>query len=250
MLIKFLLNGKQINLTGDNTTITSSNFNVDKNGNMSCTNANVSGTITSNNATINGGTLKLQGGTLQHPDFVIGDENSQHCSIISEQISLRNGSNERFFVNTSTGGGVFFELYSATNNCHVDINLLNNGGTAWFNLNDVWFSNEVHALSYAYDSKAEIKKDIKKYTQKALDIIKNTDVYQFNYKEYEKKKKTIGFVIGDNYKIADEIVTDERNGINSYSVMGILWKSIQEQQEIIEQLQKEVKELKEGKENG
>lgn len=241
------MHGKQINLTGDNTTITSSNFNVDKNGNMSCTNANISGTITSNNATINGGTLKLQGGTLQHPDFVIGDENSQHCLIIPEQISLENGSNERFFVNMPTEGGVFFELYSSINDCYVDINLLNNGGTAWFGLNDVWFSNEVHALRYLYDSKAEIKKDIEKYTQKALDIIKNTDVYQFNYKEYEKKKKTIGFVIGDNYKIADEIVTDERNGINSYSVMGILWKAVQEQQEIIEQLQKEIKELKEGK---
>lgn len=238
------MHGKQINLTGENTTITSNNFSVDRYGNMSCTNANISGAITSSNATITGGTLRLQGGTSQNPDIVIGDENSQYCSIIQTQIALENGANERFYVGTPEGGGVFCSFYSSINNCNVNINLLNDRGSAWFNVNDVWFANEVHALSYHYDSKAEIKKDIEKYTKKALDIIKNTDVYQFNYKEYEKRKKTIGFVIGNNYKTADEIITDERNGINSYSVMGILWKAVQEQQEQIEQLQKEIKELK------
>ena len=38
---KSVLNGKNINLTGDNTIITSNNFNVDKDGNMSCSNANI-----------------------------------------------------------------------------------------------------------------------------------------------------------------------------------------------------------------
>ena len=59
--IKSALNGKDINLTGDNTIISSTNFNVDKNGNMTCNNAKVSGTITSNNATITGGKIKVKG---------------------------------------------------------------------------------------------------------------------------------------------------------------------------------------------
>lgn len=48
MLIKFLLNGKEINLTSDNTVIKSNNFNVDKNGNMSCNNGNFGGDVNIN----------------------------------------------------------------------------------------------------------------------------------------------------------------------------------------------------------
>ena len=40
---KISLNGKTINLTGDNVKISSTNFNVDKDGNMTCNNANVTG---------------------------------------------------------------------------------------------------------------------------------------------------------------------------------------------------------------
>lgn len=51
---KSVLNGKNINLTGDNTIITSNNFNVDKDGNMSCKNADISGTVHASNGTFNG----------------------------------------------------------------------------------------------------------------------------------------------------------------------------------------------------
>ena len=51
MQIKSALNGKEINLTGDNTTIKSNNFNVDKDGNMSCKNA------TMDSAKIEGGNI-------------------------------------------------------------------------------------------------------------------------------------------------------------------------------------------------
>ena len=62
MLIKYLLNGKGINLTVDNITITSNNFKVDKNGNIVCSNATISGKITAEsgkiaNYTISGGKL-------------------------------------------------------------------------------------------------------------------------------------------------------------------------------------------------
>ena len=59
MQVKSALNGKTINLTGDNTIIKSTNFNVDKDGKLTCSNANVTGTITSSNATITGGSLKV-----------------------------------------------------------------------------------------------------------------------------------------------------------------------------------------------
>ena len=43
MLIRFLLSGKEIDLTSDNININSTNFKVDKNGNVTCKNANIDG---------------------------------------------------------------------------------------------------------------------------------------------------------------------------------------------------------------
>lgn len=104
----------------------------------------------------------------------------------------------------------------------------------------------MYANAYLYNSKEEIKQDIAKYNKKALDIIQSTDVYEFNYKNSPNKKKTIGFVIGENYRTADEIISNTQDSITSYSVMGLLWKAIQEQQQQIEELKQQVKELKEG----
>ena len=61
MLIKFLLHGKQISLTSDNTTIASTNFNVDKNGNMSCNNANITGGNLNIDSTLSNPKVKITG---------------------------------------------------------------------------------------------------------------------------------------------------------------------------------------------
>ena len=67
MQIKLVLNGKEINLTGDNTIIKSNNFNVDAQGKMTCNNATVTGKITSSK--IEGSTIKL-GGDADNPEFI------------------------------------------------------------------------------------------------------------------------------------------------------------------------------------
>ena len=97
-------------------------------------------------------------------------------------------------------------------------------------------------------SKESKKKNIVKYSEKALDIVKDSTIYEFNFKsENDKDKKHIGFVIGDEggeYKTPEQVISNDREGIESYSMDSILWKAMQEQQEIIEQLQNEIKELK------
>ena len=83
MQIKLVLNGKEINLTGDNTIIKSNNFNVDKNGNMTCNNANVNGKITSNDATITGGKITISGKGDSTDLLRISEQgNSSHFSYI------------------------------------------------------------------------------------------------------------------------------------------------------------------------
>lgn len=240
---KISLAGKEINLTSGNTTIKSTNFNVDKNGNVTANSFN------SNNATITGGLLHLKSGTTNDPDFIVGNSRRDGCWIVPRQIGILSGDNERIEANAVSGGGVNFEMYSSSKNSSIHFNLLNYGGYADFFVDDVYCQNNIHALHYLYDSKEEIKKDIEQYKERALDIINNTDVYEFNYKNVSNQKKTIGFVIGDNYNTANEIISDKKDGINSYSVMGILWKAIQELQQQIEELKNKIKEMEE-KENG
>ena len=100
-------------------------------------------------------------------------------------------------------------------------------------------------------SKESAKKNIELYNENALDIVKQSEIYEYNFKfEEDDDKKHIGFVIGDlggNYKTPDEVMSKDREGIEQYNMTSILWKAVQEQQELIEQMQKEIKELKEGK---
>jgi phosphoenolpyruvate-protein kinase (PTS system EI component) len=81
--------------------------------------------------------------------------------------------------------------------------------------------------------------------QNALDIVKRTDIYRYNFKsEEDEVKKHIGFVIGDNYNYAEEITNKENNGADIYSLASVCLQAIKEQQETIELLQEEINKLK------
>ena len=81
--------------------------------------------------------------------------------------------------------------------------------------------------------------------QNGLDIIKNTHIYKYNLKtQKDTDKKHIGFVIGKDFKYREEITSQNNDGVDTYSMISVAYKAIQEQQEQIEQLQKAIKELK------
>ena len=100
-------------------------------------------------------------------------------------------------------------------------------------------SNGVHAYGFHQISLASEKKNIKLYKDNAIKKIKDTNIYSFIYKNDETNRERIGFVIGDNHNTAKEII--DNNSIDLYSVVGILWKAIQEQQEEIEKLKEMIK---------
>lgn len=112
----------------------------------------------------------------------------------------------------------------------------------------------IMAEDFINTSLESVKENIKKFTKNAIEIIKNTDVYEFNYKKEKEKKKHIGFIIGENYNCSEEIIIKKENkkiGVDMYSMISVAYKAIQEQQEmiesqqeIIESLQKQINELK------
>lgn len=105
----------------------------------------------------------------------------------------------------------------------------------------------VSGKAFIDNSREEKKKNIQRYTKKAIDVVKNTDIYEFNYKtDKDTDKKSFGFVIGSNYKYSKDLTSiDEKGkeiGANLYSMTSVAYKAIQEQQDEIEKLQAKDKE--------
>lgn len=100
---------------------------------------------------------------------------------------------------------------------------------------------------YNNSSLASKKKNFEKF-KNALDVIKDIDIYKFNYKEEkDENKKHVGLLIGDKYKYSKEITNNDNDAVDLYSFISVCCKAIQEQQVEIENLKKEMEELKNAK---
>lgn len=104
----------------------------------------------------------------------------------------------------------------------------------------------VSGKAFIDNSREETKKNIEKFNKNAVEIIKNTDIYEFNYKtEKEKAKKHLGFVIGENYNYTKEITAEDDEskeiGADLYSMISVAYKAIQEQQDEIDKLKETIK---------
>lgn len=208
------------------------NFKVDADGNMNCSNANITG-----------GKLKINGGTEVNPNMEIYN-GGYSTKILPEHVFMK--------IND---GGLYINTYDA--NKHAYIYADSTGGkitlggktAADITLNSgtnptITCYGEVQAIEHTYLSLEEKKKNIKEFNETVLGMIKNSQIYSFNYKiEENTQKKHIGFIIGDNYRTPKEIISQSGNSVDNYSMTSILWKAIQEQQEIIENLTRRLEKL-------
>lgn len=207
--IKLILSGKVLNLA-DNMAIVSDVFNVGSNGKVS---------IRGNNQATD--LLRIE--NLKTSDFM-------YCSPDSWGIVRDSGS-----IYAAAEGENFDKSFIELSGSNGVTNLSNTGITT---------------PTLTQTSREENKKNFEKL-ENALNILKQTEIYKYNLKsQKDGDKKHIGFVIGKNYKYSHELTAEDDSGkeigVDNYSMTSVLWKAMQEQQEIIEQLQKEVEELKGG----
>lgn len=99
-------------------------------------------------------------------------------------------------------------------------------------------ANVFKASSFDNLSLAEEKDEIKLFVEDVENIIQNTDVYNYKYKHDLEEGidiERIGFIIGDGYNTYSGIMNKDKNAIDLYSCIGVLWKS---QQKIYKELTK------------
>lgn len=212
-----LIANNQINLTSKNISIASNHFSVDTNGNV---------VITDQTGTDGNFLIKTPSNNYYASSYPYGIKYKGPNGYVAIEADF-----------AYSGGTIFLAPRENESNNYT---LIQDGN--------------VNALTITQRSKESQKKNIEIYKGKASDIVKKSEIYMYNFRsEEDTEKKHIGFVIGDNggnYRTPEEIISKDKDGIDNYAMTSVLWKAVQEQQEQIELLQKEIKILKEGKNNG
>ena len=86
-----------------------------------------------------------------------------------------------------------------------------------------------------------LEKTVKNNTNDDVFLTQSTATEEFDTKE----NSTIqyGFVIGDNYKVPEEVLNENKTGINLYSMASLNWKATQELYELYQDLSSKIDDL-------
>ena len=130
-----------------------------------------------------------------------------------------------------------------------------NGGSAFKKENYKFLVTEdgvCKAMSWATGSRAEWKQDIREYEDGALEKVLGSTVYRYQLKEHPKNEegKHIGFVIGDGYALAEDMLDESKSSVDMYSALGIAYKAIQELNAKVNRLEGEIASYRQEAENG
>lgn len=109
---------------------------------------------------------------------------------------------------------------------------------------------QINCVALTQTSLEQHKKNIEKLSN-AIEEIKKTDIYQYNWKsESNDKKKHLGFVIGKNFNYSHLITAENEKGkeigVDNYSMISLCLQAIKEQQVIIEKLEIKINTLMKG----
>lgn len=241
---KISLAGKEINLSSDNISIESGNFSVDSGGNVEM----ASGKIIDGSIEISDGAndvIKIGEGTYGVEVCSISNQNDKSILGSTGVLSQLGQDRTYFGINGLTytkNNKDVLDIASGGGNTPYGMLRIYKNGTENIKLDGI--DGEVKCVYLTQTSKEESKKNFEKL-ENALEIIKNTDIYKYHLKEQDdKEKKHIGFVIGNKYKYSKEITSKNNDGVDLYSMIGVCFKAIQEQQEEIEILKEMIKNAK------
>ena len=208
------------------------------------------GNLTAKNGTFTGGTVHLGKGSKEDPTLWLGNSYSSGAMLCADLLNVSPNWSEndrrKFEVDLRQNSESFIYTENHFHGSTPD-GFQFKSGDFTVTGDDVYFlTNNVYGPTYTTISREEVKKAIKKYNENATTIVKNNDIYWFKYKtQKDNEKDHIGFIIGDNYKTPNEVISNNGQGIDTYNMCSILWKAVQEQQEKIEELENKLKDKEE-----
>jgi len=152
-------------------------------------------------------------------------------------LKINDGGDIIIASSTSNTAGLIY-LYNTSGNFYV---YANGNGTAYCN-----------GTSWLTGSDERIKRDIQPLNQYGLNQILQLKPVTFYYKNDKGNNKQVGFIAQEVQKIVPEVVSGKEGDLEKGETLGIsygnmvpvLVKAIQEQQIMIESLQKQINELK------
>lgn len=231
-----LLAGNTINLTSKNIVISSNNFNVDKNGNILLKGKYTDDSSLSSLVIDNNTYTKLK----------------EYCNRIKMSNSIANISADIGVGDASSGVMATIGVHGTSGTEFAELSIEDSTGTAILTIaggGNYSYVKPGYMQSHEFrnTSLESLKKNFNKFNE-ALSIIKESEIYEYNFKsEKNDEKKHIGFVIpdkGGDYKTPEQVISKDCKAIEIYSMASIMWKAIQELTEKVEKLEEEKKNAK------
>ena len=217
------------------------------------------GAIESSNATITGGSLAVSDNGLGNYEGKVRVTGSAYNNgIYSNGLVIRRKESSPYNVSKNS---IFLQLY----NEHPNF-VLTDTNTTTLTVNNSRFDYmSDYASGFSCDRNGNMsvsgtiiqgsleknKKNFEKFNNKdAIQIILNTDIYQYNFKnENDNIKKHIGFVIGEKFNYSKSITSEDEYGnevgVDTYAMTSVSFGAIQELYKIVQELHQEIQELKE-----
>ena len=232
-----LLAGNEINLSSKNITMKAVNLTIDKNGNLTCNNA------TMNNVAINGGNIVINNNASSYGSAALKFNSSSTKGYMSSKAL------EMYNNDFSSGVAMAIDGIQGGN----QILAYSIDGSAGIGFGEIWADGNVYASNISSDQR--LKENIEESSINAIETIKKIQIRSFDWKD-SKKHIDAGYIaqemeeIDENFVLKRPIlnkdgqVVDYKYYMNELPIMATLTKGFQEQQELIEQLQKEIRLLK------
>lgn len=135
--------------------------------------------------------------------------------------------------NSSIGVGGVYDGSASTQNVSIGVT-------------NIYAPGKVYASGVALTSSVTRKTNIREFNVDAMDIIKGVNVYEYHYindvDNLNFYNKQIGVLAEGSPAI---LRGGENDSINTYAMVSVLWRAMQQQQDVIDTLKRDIKDLEE-----